>query len=983
MSKRQQGQSSECSATESLLTHLPLTSTLVPDRGIPWSDEGLSGGPLASPVDGKDGGHTPKDAAIKGHYAPKPIRRQYHPRDTPCQFIITTPKDGSTGLVSSITDIHQCEPKSKLYPAIAPRPAPMSTLEMSSSSLHRHWPESLTRSNLAHIKVHEDRALCAGSSIDSNLKSPDSVLHPVHQSSLCSPSSKISLVSPSPSLEQSSLAALSPPGRPLPDTPASPFISRRKISTASQSSIISTSTSASSCLTMTSSSSAPTLATFSSVSTASSSCTTSSLHSSPSLSRFDPGDDFLPKPLRYPRLSKSMAKLTDSGSSRSKSRGKSPGRSVKSSSSQRSLTSSILSTPSSAGFSPTRTSPTSCSIPPTPTSTRSLPNKDLSAVQDLPEMLLIRPQQKSSTPETKTARSVMPLSPTASSVSQSSSRALRHSFASVTSTLFSTEDHTLTDCGSLVSASTSASSTLTSIETDEGEDNDNGLHGTCRDSSRDSRCRVRVWEPESEGGPQAGLDEFPLPSTSTPIRFEAFTTCVETDATPRASNGEHVSPFVDGQQSRHFQPDCLLDRTPKSYLVRSESDISVIRKFPLPPARSPIITNTTQSSARASVEQSPRSLLRAYIPLPRLQEEEALSVVPSEEERENVEESTVLPYLKSEDSLIDAMAFEADESDLDIHAPLVDIALKSRIISPNSRLARPTSGFSSSSSTFSSSTSRRRATGVMSYGQGSAALYLQPFSSPASKRSSTRSSLGTLRPLSTPTRHSGEGWSGSESEEEEFVNALQAISLKRLSTPKLKRIPSLLKTVRANRGSAMKSPTSSTQNPRNLSPLCPTYGDDQRRQSSIPATLGYSSLRGFNSPRTPTSSRSNRFSGQSQTSQLSSGTLSGPESTPLTPCSSNTTHRIRSDSPLLSPRYAERCDSDQSGGSKVADVPHLPRPTRRVEGWGMPEILIDEEWSSADEAIHGWSDDEDGILGVGRFIRDEGDDWLLGERLEE
>ena len=42
----------------------------------------------------------------------------------------------------------------------------------------------------------------------------------------------------------------------------------------------------------------------------------------------------------------------------------------------------------------------------------------------------------------------------------------------------------------------------------------------------------------------------------------------------------------------------------------------------------------------------------------------------------------------------------------------------------------------------------------------------------------------------------------------------------------------------------------------------------------------------------------------------------------------------------------------------------LPKPKRRVEGWGMPEVLIDEEWSSADDLGAGWSSDDEGLIGV-------------------
>ena len=299
----------------------------------------------------------------------------------------------------------------------------------------------------------------------------------------------------------------------------------------------------------------------------------------------------------------------------------------------------------------------------------------------------------------------------------------------------------------------------------------------------------------------------------------------------------------------------------------------------------------------------------------------------------------------------------AADSFLDLSAPLMDVALQSNIISPNSRLNR-----------FSLSSRRSSDGGPFTTPSPSSPMF-RTASTPGSSRSSyssrssVRSSTTTLRPLSLSSRHSGEGWSGSESEEEEFISAIQSISIRRLSTPRLKRIPSLM---------ARPKPLRSATSPGSLSPRVHTRTlEDERTSPRSPLAEG-------SSPRTPGGrSALSRLSGQSQ---LSNSTCSEVESALLTPCPSSDTPASSKDLPSPTKSRADASTGVVLG--EVREPAKLPRPTRRVEGWGMPEILIDEEWSSGDE-LRPWSSDEEFEREIEVKMREgtESGEWLLSEEL--
>lgn len=191
----------------------------------------------------------------------------------------------------------------------------------------------------------------------------------------------------------------------------------------------------------------------------------------------------------------------------------------------------------------------------------------------------------------------------------------------------------------------------------------------------------------------------------------------------------------------------------------------------------------------------------------------------------------------------------------DISVPLLQVALKSRILSPSSRLLRHR---------------------------------------PSPLRASSTSST---------IRSQDEGWSGSESEEEDYARAIRIIALRKLSHPS--------------------TPTPSK-------------------------------------PKRPSleQSTSSRFSQLSQTSEASASTVDSGN-TLLTPSSS-----VVSTRPL--PRLSSsRGPGDFPLGGSVPSSPtrqvsglptkgfyesmkSSPRnlPLREVEGWGPPEILADDDWPS-------------------------------------
>ena len=284
------------------------------------------------------------------------------------------------------------------------------------------------------------------------------------------------------------------------------------------------------------------------------------------MDKLDAADDFSPRTLRYPRLSKSVARLSQAStrSSSARSHGHKT-RSAKSSTSPKSMTLSIPSTPRRAGF----------SVPPNPTSAPSMsthhsPTKSAAPGQDLRDVL-------------QRATLVLAASPSKRSPSYSASingsihskASKRNSFASIASTLFSTDGSVLTEGSSTMSTSTSSTSiTSSTLSTEAGQ---NPLL---------TPKALRAWTSDAteldldgpEGMPMGGLYGFPLPPTSSPIRSKTFPFVFVPSITPPV-------PLPDTRHQRtNSNLSAILDWTPSRH-IRTESSLSFVYDFPIPPSR--------------------------------------------------------------------------------------------------------------------------------------------------------------------------------------------------------------------------------------------------------------------------------------------------------------------------------------------------------------------------------------------------------------
>lgn len=241
---------------------------------------------------------------------------------------------------------------------------------------------------------------------------------------------------------------------------------------------------------------------------------------------------------------------------------------------------------------------------------------------------------------------------------------------------------------------------------------------------------------------------------------------------------------------------------------------------------------------------------------------------------------------------------------------------------------------------------------------------------------------------------SGRGWSGSESEEEEFAHAIRSIALRKLSAPR----PKMARTTSSGTQSSDCGTSGSEGSARrryvNLNTARPSLHDTADRLSQLSNTS--SALSGPDSagPLTPNPTDAVPMSAHVALS-LAQGAKPLPTSRPASRASStgstipgdypwgrssapaSPTGSIRSvrsgrssgrNSGSVSPKksFYEDLSSSLAGfsaapakSSKKAKSA-LPRPTRKVEGWGRPEVLMDEPWD-----LDAMWDSEDEMEGAG------------------
>ncbi|OCF78585.1 hypothetical protein I204_00525 [Kwoniella mangroviensis CBS 8886] len=273
---------------------------------------------------------------------------------------------------------------------------------------------------------------------------------------------------------------------------------------------------------------------------------------------------------------------------------------------------------------------------------------------------------------------------------------------------------------------------------------------------------------------------------------------------------------------------------------------------------------------------------------------------------------------------------DTEESDLDIASPLVKVALSSRILSPKSRLLSA----SSSSS---------------------------PISRPGSMRSVSANSISTLSSLRSGLGlTSGRGWSGSESEEEDWITTVREIRERKSPvTPRKKEVRRKSEGSTIQLGHEMVTPTQIKR----LSTIS-TISSKSNSNSNNKSMNRYSQLSEISTITTTTTTSSTSESHLPIT-PLSLEVLT-PGTVGLTRTSSNASSTSSSnnnkignfpwglssppDSPIrglfvnnLSPtREFFTSFRDTSRGKKGKRELPIPAREDMLEDWGEPEILIDQ-----------------------------------------
>ncbi|WVQ70697.1 hypothetical protein IAR50_000219 [Cryptococcus sp. DSM 104548] len=368
---------------------------------------------------------------------------------------------------------------------------------------------------------------------------------------------------------------------------------------------------------------------------------------------------------------------------------------------------------------------------------------------------------------------------------------------------------------------------------------------------------------------------------------------------------------------------------------RNDSTLSAIMAFPIPPDR----ITLPLAAAKDETEETQVEETLQCPPSPQLGD--LLKSVPRAKRRRT--------------SVSECDGSETDESDIDMAAPLIQAALDSKILTPRSRLLR------------------------------------QRPSHPASPRRPVQQ-----RTVSSPSipLHSGGGWSGSESEEEGWEadtakkygprRTASAAALTRGSTT-----PSPGLRIKVDKDITPKSsrlfsaPPSACISP-SLTP--PSHPSHKRLSSLSTSTAASASTASTDFPLTPTMSlilpnlcpaqsgsagMDRKGSAGSEISAASIGVaLAGPgdfpwgaSSPPNSPvraafrragsqrslASYSSSTSFSSFSLSLSRSSSEKSKSLRKKQSKIFTRRQLPPPRQEVEGWGKPEILLDDEtWSEND-----------------------------------
>ena len=274
---------------------------------------------------------------------------------------------------------------------------------------------------------------------------------------------------------------------------------------------------------------------------------------------------------------------------------------------------------------------------------------------------------------------------------------------------------------------------------------------------------------------------------------------------------------------------------------------------------------------------------------------------------------------------------------------------------------------------------------------------LSPTSSKLSPSPTRRPRISRLSTSSSDQLRSGlmltrgRGWSGSESEEEEFAQALRSIALRKLAAPRPKGARSLstgtqssgasgsggegssrlysinLNTARpllqgaTDRLSQLSNSSSAQSGPDSAGPLTPDPINNIPMSTHMALSLAHG-------PKTPPISRP--ASAASNGSTVPGDYPWGRSSAPASPTGSIRSKRSgrssgRNSGTSSPPRsfYEDLSSSLAVLSAPIRSGPKakstLPPPTRQVEGWGWPEVLMDEQWD-----VDPMWDSEDEVDGV-------------------
>lgn len=275
---------------------------------------------------------------------------------------------------------------------------------------------------------------------------------------------------------------------------------------------------------------------------------------------------------------------------------------------------------------------------------------------------------------------------------------------------------------------------------------------------------------------------------------------------------------------------------------------------------------------------------------------------------------------------------------------------------------------------------------------------LSPTSSKLSPSPTRRPRISRLSTSSSDQLRSGlmltrgRGWSGSESEEEEFAQALRSIALRKLAAPRPKGARSLSTGMQSSGASGSGGEGSSRLYSINLNTARPSLQGDTDRLSQLsnsssaqsgPDSAGPLTPDPINNipmstqmalvlahgPKTPpisrpASSASNGSTipgdypwGRSSAPASPTGSIRSKRSGRSSGMNSGTSSPQRSFYEDLSSSLAVLGAAPVSSGLQARST--LPRPTRKVEGWGRPEVLMDERWDV--DPMSNSGDEMDGV----------------------